>query len=176
MKAKLITVGALILATFGLLTMPTQCEKKIYDPYLKGMDSSEVVNSSPSIQMYFYIKKYASQYNIPEAYAFSLAYQETRYGGPMDLDYNHKQTSYAGALGPMQIMPSTAKLIYGKAVSHKRLMSDIELNVKISMKLLRRLHDKYEDWGLVFGAYNTGRPCINQYAKNILNKQYIWNT
>ena len=174
MKAKLITVAALILVTFGVLTMPTQCEKEISDPFLKGVDTIEIVKSSPSIQMYFYIKKYAGQYNIPEAYAFSLAYQETRYGGPMDLDYNHKQASYAGALGPMQIMPATAKLIHGKTVSHKRLMSDIELNVKISMKLLRRLHDKYENWGLVFGAYNTGRPCINQYAKNILNKHYIW--
>ena len=176
MKVKLITVGALVLMTFAILTMSRQCNKENGDPFLKGVDTAEVVKSSPSIQMYFYIKKYAKQYNIPEAYAFSLAYQETRYGGPLDLKYNHKQTSYAGALGPMQIMPATAKLIHGKTVSKKRLMTDIDLNVKISMKLLRRLHDKYENWGLVFGAYNTGRPCVNQYAKNILNKQYIWNS
>ena len=56
-----------------------------------------------------------------------------------------------------------------------KLMSDINLNVMISMKLLRRLHNKYNDWGLVFGAYNTGRPCINRYARNILAEQYIWN-
>lgn len=174
MKVRLITVGVLLIITFGVLTVNKQCSLENADPYLKGIDTSEIVNSSPSIQMYFYIKRYAEQYNIPEAYAFSLAYQETRYGGPLDLDYNHKQTSYAGALGPMQIMPATAKLIYGKTVPKHKLMSDIKLNVKISMKLLRRLHDKYNDWGLVFGAYNTGRPCINQYAKNILNKQYIW--
>jgi soluble lytic murein transglycosylase-like protein len=124
--------------------------------------------------MYFYIKKYAAEYEIPEAYAFSLAYQETRYQGPLDLDYNHKQTSYAGALGPMQIMPSTAKMIYGKSVSNYNLKNDIKLNVMISMKLLRRLRNTYGNWGVVFGAYNTGRPCINGYAKNILDKQYIW--
>jgi soluble lytic murein transglycosylase-like protein len=124
--------------------------------------------------MYFYIKKYAAEYEIPEAYAFSLAYQVTRYQGPLDLDYNHKQTSYAGALGPMQIMPSTAKMIYGKSVSNYNLKNDIKLNVMISMKLLRRLRNTYGNWGVVFGAYNTGRPCINGYAKNILDKQYIW--
>ena len=174
MKIKLITVGVLAIVLFTILTVNKQCAEQNSDPYLKGVDTTEIVNSSPSIQMYFYIKRYAEQYCIPEAYAFSLAYQETRYGGPMDLDYNHKQTSYAGALGPMQIMPSTAKLIHGKPISKHTLMSDIGLNVEISMKLLRRLHDKYNNWGLVFGAYNTGRPCINQYAKNILNKQYIW--
>jgi soluble lytic murein transglycosylase-like protein len=92
----------------------------------------------------------------------------------LDLDYNHKQTSYAGALGPMQIMPSTAKMIYGKSVSNYNLKNDIKLNVMISMKLLRRLRNTYGNWGVVFGAYNTGRPCINGYAKNILDKQYIW--
>lgn len=173
-KAKVITVLALVSLVFVSLSLRTARPLTKEEELLLGVDSSNVVNSAPSIQMYFYIKKYAAEFDIPEAYAFSLAYQETRYGGPMDLNYNHKQTSFAGALGPMQIMPSTAKLIYGESVPKKTLMSDINLNVMISMKLLRRLYDKYNDWGLVFGAYNTGRPMINGYAKNILNKQYIW--
>lgn len=173
MKAKLITGLALLTLAFGLLSQQIPGQDNS-DPYLENVNDENVVNSSPSIQMYFYIKKYAAEFNIPESYAFSLAYQETRYGGPLDMDYNHKQTSYAGALGPMQIMPATAKLIYGESVPKLTLMNDINLNVMISMKLLRRLYDKYNDWGLVFGAYNTGRPCVNGYARNILNKQFIW--
>lgn len=147
------------------------------DPYhqaLRGVTEDNVAGAAPSIQMYFYIKKYAKEYGVPEAYAFSLAYQETRYEGPLDMDYHHKQTSFAGAVGPMQIMPATAKLMCGKSVPHSKLKSDIELNVMISMKLIRHLYDTYNDWGLAFGAYNTGRPCVNQYARNILNKQYTW--
>ena len=174
MKTKIITVATLIVIAFGILTLNKKCNPTNSDPYLKNVDTTEIVNSSPSIQMYFFIKKYADKYDIPEAYAFSLAYQETRYQGPLDLKYNHKQKSYAGALGPMQIMPATAKMIHGKSISARKLSSDIRLNVEISMKLLRKLHDRHKDWGLVFGAYNTGRPCINQYAKNILNKQYNW--
>ena len=144
------------------------------DPYLLGYDSITIATSPPAKQMYFYIKKYCLEYNIPEEYAFSLAYQETRYRGPLDSLYNHKQRSVCGALGPMQIMPSTANMIYGTAVEKNKLRSDIDLNVMISMKLLNLLHTKYQNWGLAFGAYNTGRPRINQYANRILNKQYVW--
>ena len=144
------------------------------DLYLEGVDSIAIVNSAPSIQMYFYIKKYAAEFEIPEAYAFAIAYRETRYQGPLDLTYNHKQTSYTGALGPMQIMPETAKLIIGNPIPNSKLKNDIKLNVMISMKLLRRLHDIYGSWGVAFGAYNTGSPCINGYAHDILDKKYIW--
>ena len=174
LKLKLIT-GLTLLCIASIVLISTTSTKSVVDPYLENVSDDNIVNSSPSIQMYFYIKKYAAEFAIPEPYAFSLAYQETRYGGPLDLNYNHKQTSFAGALGPMQIMPATAKLIYGHAVPKMQLMSDINLNVMISMKLLRRLYDKYNDWGLVFGAYNTGKPCVNGYARNILAHQYVWD-
>jgi soluble lytic murein transglycosylase-like protein len=165
--------AALSLTALALLSLrfkPSTSENTLYDK----LDSNQVVNSAPSIQMYFYIKKYAKQYNIPEAYAFSLAYQETRYQGPLHLNYNYQQISSAGALGPMQIMPNTALMMMSKNISERQLKSDIDLNVKISMKLLRYLYNQYGNWGLVFGAYNTGSPCINDYARNILNKEFIW--
>ena len=172
-KLKLITGLSLAILAFAIRTT-NKMARVDDDPYLEGVDSITIINSAPSIQMYFYIKKYAAEFEIPEAYAFSLAYQETRYQGPLDLTYNHKQTSFAGALGPMQIMPATAKLIIGKPVSNNKLKNDIKLNVMISMKLLRRLHNTYGSWGMAFGAYNTGRPCINGYAHDILDKKYIW--
>jgi soluble lytic murein transglycosylase-like protein len=172
-KTKLITLLVLTSILFFSVSLKNiSTESK--DVYLSDITESNIVNSAPSIQMYFYIKKYAAEFNIPEAYAFSLAYQETRYGGPMHLSYNHKQESYAGALGPMQIMPATGRYMLGRPISKNDLISDIATNVYISMKLLRHLHDRYSDWGLVFGAYNTGRPCVNQYSRNILNKEYIW--
>lgn len=166
--ASVLTLVVLALTGLHFSTKPIEVDR------YSNLDSNQVVHSSPSIQMYFYIKKYAKQYDIPEAYAFSLAYQETRYQGPLDLGYDQKKTSPVGALGPMQIMPSTAAMMLSKTVSDTRLLSDIDLNVKISMKLLRYLYDLYGDWGLVFGAYNTGTPCINDYARNILNKEFRW--
>ncbi len=173
-KAKIITLASAIAIAIVLLISlnPNTTEEKLIS--IEEIDSVEISNYGAHVQMYYYIKKYSKQYSIPEEYAFSLAYQETRYRGPFDSLYKHNQTSPAGALGPMQIMPATAKLICGEVVPKTKLKNDIQLNVLISMKLLRRLHDRYKKWGLVFGAYNTGRPCVNKYAKRILKKQFDW--
>ena len=96
------------------------------DPYLKGFDSTNMDQAEPEVQMYYYIKKYSKQYDIPTKYAFSVAYIESLYGGPCDKNYKHNVASYCGALGPMQIMPATAKLIYGKTVNKAQLKNDID--------------------------------------------------
>lgn len=127
-------------------------------------------NSPPSIQMSYYIQKYATEYNIPINYAFGIAYAETHFEGPYHWKYNPHQVSCAGAVGPMQIMPATGQGMWkGKSVTRDMLLNDIEFNVQTSMKLLRKLHDRYGDWKLVFGCYNTGRPCINDYAIRVFN-------
>lgn len=127
-------------------------------------------SSPPCLQMHYAIEKYAEAYSIPINYAYGIAYCETRYSGPFDWKYKHSQESYAGAIGPMQIMPSTADLMWkGENVSREKLMNDIEFNVQTSMKLMRKLHDRYNDWKMVFGCYNTGRPCVNDYALNVFN-------
>lgn len=139
-------------------------------------DEFTCTSEVPAIQMYFYLNKYAAEYSIPLEYAYAVAYQETKYKGPLDLKYNPALTSTAGAVGPMQIIPSTANYIMEQHVDVTELRTNIELNVQISMKLLRRLYDRYHNWKLVFGLYNTGRPVINQYALNVVkfNRKHYW--
>jgi soluble lytic murein transglycosylase-like protein len=133
------------------------------------------VTDPPCLQMYFSIEKFAEKYNIPKRFAYGIAFAETRYGGPFDWNYKHTQTSYAGAIGPMQIMPSTADMMWpGKKISNKKLMTDIQFNVETSMKLLRRLYDRYGNWKTVFGAYNTGTPCVNGYAERVYAHKINW--
>ena len=74
----------------------------------------------------------------------------------------------------MQVMVSTARWINKDDVSQNKLMNDIEYNVYTSMKLLRILYDKRKDWKLVFGEYNTGRPCVNGYAEKVYRYQLDW--
>jgi len=134
-------------------------------------------NDIPSIQLYFCIKKYCKEFSIPEEFGFAVAYAETGYRGPMHINYDHKQTSYAGALGPMQVMLSTAKFINkDESVSRNKLLSDIDYNVYTSIKLIRYLKNKYGDWKIVFGYYNTGYPIVNDYAMNVYNKKYTWKS
>ena len=126
--------------------------------------------SPPCLQMFYAIEKYAPKYDIPKKYAYGIAYNETRYEGPFQWTYNHKLTSSVGAEGPMQIMPSTAKMLFPeREITSEDLRTDIDFNVECSMKLLKRLHDTYGDWKLAFGYYNTGTPLVNEYAMNVYN-------
>jgi len=84
--------------------------------------------------------------------------------GPFHWSYNHAQGSKAGALGPMQIMPATSEFINKEPIGGKKLKTDIEYNVRTSMKLLRYLHNKYKKWDIVCGVYNTGKVLVNDYA------------
>jgi len=145
---------------------------------LNSIDTVTVADP-PSIQMYYYIEKYAKEYDIPINYAYGIAYKESRYGGPWQWSYNHKLTSKAGALGPMQIIPSTAAFINDEKVTKAmkfKLKNDIEYNVRTSMKLLRYLRDHYDTWKEAIGCYNTGSPIVNKYAMSVYIYKPEWNT
>jgi soluble lytic murein transglycosylase-like protein len=163
-----IVAGAVIataLTVTEVESQPTQ-EVRIPDSIDQG--------SPPCLQMYKHIKAYADTFDIPLKYAFGIAYAETRYDGPFQWKYNPAQTSCAGAVGPMQVMVSTARWINKDNISKERLKTDIKYNVYTSMKLLRILYNKRKNWKLVFGEYNTGRPCVNGYAERVFNHKITW--
>lgn len=124
----------------------------------------EIIKSS-SLVMYDNLEKYSSEYNIPKYIIYNIAYLETTYRGPFDWKYNPSKISCVGAQGPMQVMPSTARLIHKSPVSVEKLRNNIEFNIRTSAMLLEKLFKKYGDWSVVCGCYNTGRPIINGYAK-----------
>jgi len=101
-KIKFITV-AIIVLTFGLsLTLNSPSN----EVDLGGLPTINE-DDPPCLQMYYYIEKYSEEYKIPRKYAYGVAYAETRYRGPFDWKYNHAQTSYAGALGPMPFLTTS---------------------------------------------------------------------
>jgi len=123
-------------------------------------------------RLYVAINKYAGEYGIPLHIAYNVAVLETGYRGPFHETYNHKQTSKAGAVGAMQIMPQYASHYAGFKVSKTMLRDSIELNVEISMKMLNEWYKRYKRWDKATGAYNTGRPIINKYAKKAVVEDY----
>jgi soluble lytic murein transglycosylase-like protein len=162
--AKIGLVGVLTVP-FRLYFEPKQEKKADINVNHGSVD----LNAPTAVKMFNSIEKYSKEYNIPIKYALGVAYAETRYQGPFHWNYHPDQKSIAGALGPMQIMPSTANSVWDMNISKSELNSNIDLNVETSMKVLRRLYDKYKDWKLVFGCYNTGRPCVNEYANRVYN-------
>jgi len=152
-------VGVFIV--FGFMSEPAISNDSIFS----GSNDYSNIKSPTSMKMYELIEKYSDEYEIPKYIAYNVAYMETRYLGPFHWKYNPYQESFAGAVGPMQIMPTTSDYINKVNYSKKRLTTDIELNVETSMKLLNRLYSRYKDWSIVCGCYNTGRPIINDYAR-----------
>jgi len=124
----------------------------------------DMANGSISLQMYESIEHWSDSFNVPKYIAYNVAYQETGYRGPFHFNYNPYQTSNAGAVGPMQIITIYAHTYAGRHLSEKELKTNIDLNVKISMQMLRVWYNIYKDWELAAGAYNSGQPIRNNYA------------
>ena len=125
---------------------------------------------TPAERMFQCIIQYADTFDIPLYIAFNVAALESDYRGPLDSAYKHSVVSRAGAVGPMQIMPQYASWFAGFPVKRQELRDSIELNVWLSMKILNYLHRKNNgDWAKALGAYNTGRPIVNRYARKGTN-------
>lgn len=137
-------------------------------------DVKEIVSiDTPAERMYSSLICYADSFDIPLYLAFNIATIETGYRGPLDTTYNHAQVSKAGALGPMQIMHKYSHYYAGRKVTKQELKDSIELNVRLSMVILKNHYTKYGNWAKVAGAYNTGKPVVNSYAKKAVDSTYF---
>ena len=96
-----------------------------------------------------------------------------QYGLPTQLKYlaviesNLKPTalSWAGAVGPWQLMPATARLL-GLKVTHKvDERKNYVKSTKAAALYLRDLYSELGDWLLVIAAYNGGTANVYKAAK-----------
>jgi soluble lytic murein transglycosylase-like protein len=131
----------------------------------------EIAEGTVSFQMYESIEHWSDSFEIPKHIAYNIAYKETRYRGPFDFKYEHRLESSAGAVGPMQIITKWAQKYSRRRVSERELKTNVDLNVKISMQMLRKWHSIYGDWTKACGAYNSGQPIKNEYAIYCVNNK-----
>ena len=153
-------------------------DNKVTEPIIVNIQNSEGCENVPkSIVMYESIEKYSEMYNVPKYIAYNIAFKETRYRGPFHFNYNPEQNG-GGALGPMQITLGTAnsKVFTDSSITQNDLLTNIELNIELSMKILKRSYDIHKSWKIACGKYNTGQAIINDYAIYCsTNKDYIKN-
>ena len=129
-----------------------------------------IKSSPPSVQMYYFIKKYSKLYNVPLKMVYKIATLETNYKNPLNFKYNPSQISYANAYGPMQLLLSTAKSVAkDTSITIQQLLTNVELNVKTSVCYMMELYLEYHDWAKVAAHYNSGSSKMNDYAMEIKN-------
>jgi len=84
----------------------------------------------------------------------------------VESSFNEDSVSKAGAVGLMQIMPSTAQFV---AERNNLPIGDLfnpEYNVSVGVLYLRYLFDKFEDERVVLCAYNAGEGNVAEWLKN----------
>lgn len=153
----------------------------VFNRYLKDIkyinDSTHGANIERFKNVVGHFQKYGDQYKFDHLMLTALAYQESR------LDQSTR--SHAGAVGVMQILPSTAKY---KEVGIPDI-EKLEPNIHAGTKYLRYLADKYfpKESGLdplnralfTFASYNAGPNRIVRFRqeaeKEGLNKNLWFN-
>lgn len=83
--------------------------------------------------------------------------------------FNTKALSTAGAMGLMQVIPSTAQEVaksLNMSFNKKRLMTDYNYNVTIGASYITRLLKTYDgNYPLAIAAYNAGGGNVNHWLK-----------
>lgn len=142
---------------------------------MSGTTYKPVEKPSHALRMYRAIMLYSGMYQVPKHVAFNIAHLETTYRGPQDSTYNPSRVSKMGAMGPMQIRYKYASYFAERKVTKSELRDSIEFNVNLSMKILAQNYKRFKSWAKAAGAYNTGKPVINHYAKEAVKKDYRRN-
>ncbi|MCL2772257.1 MAG: lytic transglycosylase domain-containing protein [Oscillospiraceae bacterium] len=112
-----------------------------------------------------FVDKYSQEYTIPPEIIYSVINTESRFKSDV--------VSNKGAVGLMQITTDTFDWLMtktGEALSDG-LLYDPETNIKYGTFLLKYLYNEFNDWDLVFAAYNAGLNRVKNDWMN--NPDYI---
>ena len=104
------------------------------------------------------VKGHARNYRLEPALVAAVIYQESRFRPTV--------RSKTGAVGLMQLMPTTAKGIAartGGTQFHVDDLLDPELNVRYGSWYLRYLIDRYGDEKTALAAYNAGQSNVDAW-------------
>jgi soluble lytic murein transglycosylase len=107
------------------------------------------------------VRGHAAHYNLDPAMLAAVIETESK--------FNPDARSSAGAVGLMQLTPSTAKGIAQYTGGHNFRLSDLtnpEINVRYGAWYLRHLLDHYADnERLALAAYNAGEQNVDQWQR-----------
>lgn len=106
------------------------------------------------------IIKYSTTYNLDPTFVASVINAES--------SFNPKVVSKKGAIGLMQILPSTAEYV-AKLLNEDYSLQKIyepETNIRYGCYYLRYLENKFSTEKEVLCAYNAGETVVNSWLKN----------
>ena len=145
MKRLLALVLAALLAV-GIVAYLEKSEPKWWTRQRYPLRYTEIVNG------------HAHHYKLDPALLAAVIYQESR--------FRADARSSSGAIGLMQLLPSTARGIALRTGGNRFVVNDLydpEINVRYGSWYLRHLLDKYHDERLALAAYNAGQANVDDW-------------
>ena len=109
-----------------------------------------------------FVEKYSELYNVPREIIYGVIKAESGFRSDAISDS-------AGAIGLMQIMPSTYEDIAERLLGEFAavgLLYDPDTNIKYGTFYLRHLYDRFKSWELAYAAYNAGPSRVNAWLGN----------
>ncbi len=103
------------------------------------------------------VKLYSNEYQLEQALVFSVIKVES--------SFDKKAISQRGAIGLMQITPSTAEYIAGMLNEKGYDLTNERVNVKFGCYYLRYLIDKFKVVDSALCAYNAGEGNVSNWLK-----------
>ncbi len=107
------------------------------------------------------VKRYAKQYDVPANLIFAVIRTES--------NFDPNAISSVGAVGLMQIMPSTFRWLSDDMLGEKLedgMLYDPETNIRYGVYYLRRLYDRYGSWQTACAAYNAGNGTVDRWLSD----------
>lgn len=108
-----------------------------------------------------YVRVHAKEHGLDPALVAAVIYQESK--------FRTSAKSSSGAIGLMQLTPSTARGIAirtGGSKFHTEDLYDAEINIRYGAWYLANLFQKYRSERLVLAAYNAGQGNVDRWRAN----------
>lgn len=98
------------------------------------------------------------KYNVSKAVVFAVINTES--------NFKKEAKSSKGAVGLMQIMPSTAEGLFGENLTEEKLQEP-EVNILLGTKYLSQLIARFEEVETAVAAYNAGPTNVSKWLKDV---------
>lgn len=121
-----------------------------------------IIEKTHPIKYYEYVQKYSQEYGVPKEIILAVMSSES--------SFTSDAVSYKGAVGLMQIMPSTYEWLCTKTGDdpNQSYLYDPNVNIKYGTYFLSYLYSRFGVWETVYAAYNAGEGRVRGWLENPL--------
>lgn len=107
-----------------------------------------------------YVEKYSLEYGVPKDVIYAVIKVES--------NFDPNAESSKGAMGLMQLTPSTFEWLCGKIDTEfsEQLITDPEINIHAGVWYLSYLYAEFAVWETAYAAYNAGQGTVRGWLED----------